>query len=55
LKSELAQLIEYVESGRLDLSNSITHRVSLDDVNRGMQMLSKNIGNPIRVVVAKPT
>jgi len=55
LKSELAQLIEYVKYSRLDLSNSITHRVSLEDVNRGMQILSENIGNPIRVLVTKPT
>jgi len=53
LKSELAQLIELVVSSRLDLSNSITKRVSLEDVNRGMQILSENIGNPIRVVVTR--
>lgn len=53
LKSELRQLIELVVSGTLDLSNSITKRVSLEDVNRGMQILSENIGNPIRVVVAR--
>jgi propanol-preferring alcohol dehydrogenase len=53
LKSELAQLIDYVASDRLDLSRSITHRVALGDVNHGMQILTENIGNPIRVVVTK--
>lgn len=53
LKSELAQLVEYVASGKLDFSSSVTHRVSLEEVNRGMQILTENIGNPIRVVVTK--
>ena len=51
LKPELAQLIELVRSGKVDLSKSITHRVSLDDVNKGMELLEKKIGNPIRVVI----
>jgi 2-desacetyl-2-hydroxyethyl bacteriochlorophyllide A dehydrogenase len=53
LRSELAQLVEYVASHKLDLSNSITHRVALEDVNHGMQILTENLGNPIRVVVTK--
>ena len=53
VKSELAELIELVGSGRIDLSVSVTHRVSLEDVNRGIQILEEQIGNPIRVVVAK--
>ena len=51
LKSELAQLIQYVSSGKLDLSNSITQRVALEDVNHGMQILQDNVGNPVRTVV----
>lgn len=53
LKSELNQLIQYIEIGKLDLSSSITHRVSLEDVNMGLQILQKNLGNPVRVVVTK--
>jgi len=53
LKSELAELIELVGSGRIDLSASVTHRVPLEEVNRGIQILEEQIGNPIRVVVAK--
>jgi 2-desacetyl-2-hydroxyethyl bacteriochlorophyllide A dehydrogenase len=53
LRSELAQLIEIVGSGRIDLSKSITHRVRLDEVNTGLRILEEGIGNPIRVVVVK--
>jgi 2-desacetyl-2-hydroxyethyl bacteriochlorophyllide A dehydrogenase len=51
LKSELAELIQLVGSGRIDLSSSITHRVKLEEVNKGLQILEKGIGNPVRVVV----
>jgi len=53
LRSELRKLIELVESRKLDLSGSVTHRVRLEDVNRGMQIVEGNIENPIRVVVVK--
>jgi propanol-preferring alcohol dehydrogenase len=53
LEFELAELIQLVSSGKLDLSTSVTHRVSLDDVNSGFDILEKKIGNPVRVVVAK--
>jgi propanol-preferring alcohol dehydrogenase len=51
LKSELAELIGLVSSGGIDLSGSVTHKVKLDEVNRGIQILEKDIGNPVRVVV----
>ena len=51
LRSELAQLIEIVGSGMMDLSTSITHQVHLDEVNTGLRILEERIGNPIRVVV----
>jgi propanol-preferring alcohol dehydrogenase len=53
LKSELAQVIDIVGSGKMDLSTSITHRVHLDEVNTGLRILEERIGNPIRVVVVK--
>jgi len=53
LKSELAQAIDMVASGRMDLSTSITHRVHLDEVNTGLKILEEGIGNPVRVVVVK--
>ena len=53
LRSELTELIEMVESQRMNLSTSITHRVRLDEVNTGLRILEEGIGNPIRVVVVK--
>jgi len=53
LEFELAELIQLVSSGKLDLSTSVTHRVSLDDVNSGFDILEKKIGNPVRVVAVK--
>jgi len=53
LRSELAELIEIVGSGKMDLSTSITHRVHLDEVNTGLGILEERAGNPIRVVVVK--
>jgi len=53
LRSELAELVDMVASGKVDLSKSITHRVHLDEVNTGFEILEKRIGNPIRVVVVK--
>jgi len=52
-KSELRQLIQLVQSGKLDLSRSVTHKVQLEDVNRGLQIVEGGIGNPIRVVITK--
>jgi propanol-preferring alcohol dehydrogenase len=53
LSTEMIELIRLARSGKLDLSDSITHRVSLDDVNSGFKILEEKIGNPIRVVVVK--
>ena len=53
LEFELAELIQLVSSGKLDLSDSVTHRVSLEDVKSGFDILEKKIGNPIRVVVVQ--
>jgi propanol-preferring alcohol dehydrogenase len=51
LKSELAELIGLVQGGSLDLSQSITHTVRLEEVNKGVEMLREQAGNPIRIVV----
>ncbi|MEM3700918.1 MAG: zinc-binding dehydrogenase [Candidatus Bathyarchaeia archaeon] len=53
LESEMIQLVNLVDSKKIDLSTSITHRVQLEDVNYGMEMLEKKIGNPIRIVVTQ--
>lgn len=36
---ELLKTIELVEKKRIDLSRSITHRLSLHEVNRGLEVL----------------
>ncbi len=51
LKSELADLIQLVKSGRVDLSGSVTHKVKLEEANKGLQILHDNIGLPVRVVI----
>ena len=51
-KSHLDQLIEFVASGRLDVSGSISDVMPLDDVVRGVERLATKEGDPIRLVVA---
>jgi len=53
LKTELSELISFVKSGRIDLSNSVTHRVPLEDINDGLRILEDENEKPIRVVVSK--
>jgi len=49
--SEIQSVIDLVASGKLDLSESITKRFSLEEVNEGLSHLHKKVGNPIRIVV----
>ncbi len=48
---ELAELVELVGSGRLDLSGTITHRFALADYADALRVLETKEGDPIRVVV----
>jgi len=48
---EIQNVINLVASGKLNLSDSITERFSLEEVNKGLDHLYKKIGNPIRVVI----
>lgn len=48
---EIQTVVGLLERGKLDLSGSITERISLEDVNEGLEHLHKKIGNPIRIVV----
>jgi alcohol dehydrogenase, propanol-preferring len=50
-RADLQEIIELVRHGTIDLSDSITHRLSLDDANRGLEMVEKKIGNPVRIVM----
>lgn len=49
--SEIQSVIDLVASGKLNLSESITERFPLEEVNRGLDHLHKKIGNPIRIVI----
>jgi len=52
LKTELIRLVSLVRSRRVDLSRSITHKVTLEDINEGFRMLEDKNEKPIRVVVS---
>jgi 2-desacetyl-2-hydroxyethyl bacteriochlorophyllide A dehydrogenase len=49
--SEIQSVIDLVASGKLNLSDSITERFPLREVNRGLDHLHKKMGNPIRIVI----
>jgi Zn-dependent alcohol dehydrogenase len=44
-------VIDLVANGKLNLSESITERFPLEEVNKGLEHLYKKIGNPIRIVI----
>ncbi len=51
IKQDYPSIIELVRSGKVDLSRSITHRLPLDEINRGLEILESREGNPLRIVV----
>jgi 2-desacetyl-2-hydroxyethyl bacteriochlorophyllide A dehydrogenase len=48
---EIQNVIDLVAGGKLDLSDSITERFPLEEVNKGLDHLHEKIGNPIRIVI----
>ena len=48
---EIQNVVDLVASGKLNLSDSITERFPLEEVNKGLDHLYKKIGNPIRIVI----
>jgi 2-desacetyl-2-hydroxyethyl bacteriochlorophyllide A dehydrogenase len=48
---EIEEIIRLIAAGRLDISSSISKRISLDQINEGLESLHKKEGNPIRIVV----
>jgi threonine dehydrogenase-like Zn-dependent dehydrogenase len=48
---DIATLAKLVSSGRLDVSRSISEIVPLEDVALGIEMLERQDGNPIRILV----
>lgn len=51
VKSEVPEVIKFIEQGRFDLSNSVSHKFKLKDANEGVRVLNERIGNPVRVVL----
>jgi len=50
-KMEIEKIVEMVSAGKLDLSHSVTHRISLDQVNEGLKWLEEKQGDPLRIVI----
>ena len=48
---EIEEIIRLVAGGKLDISASITKRISLEEINEGLEALYKKEGDPIRIVV----
>jgi D-arabinose 1-dehydrogenase-like Zn-dependent alcohol dehydrogenase len=48
---DIATLAKLVSLGRLDVSRSISEIVALDDVALGIEMLERQDGNPIRILI----
>jgi alcohol dehydrogenase, propanol-preferring len=48
---EIQNVVDLVANGKLNLSDSITERFPLEEVNKGLEHLHKKIGNPIRIVI----
>ena len=53
LRSELIQLIDFVGSRKIDLSHSVTHRITLEEINAGFKILEDPNEHPIRIVASK--
>jgi len=49
--AEIQSVIDLVASGKLKLSDSITERFPLEEVNKALDHLHQKIGNPIRIVI----
>jgi len=50
-KNELQEILSLIETGKVDLSSSITHRIPLREINRGIELLESNKERVGRVVV----
>lgn len=51
-RDDVKKVIELVSSGQLNISTSITDRISLKQINEGLERLHKRIGNPVRIVIS---
>jgi propanol-preferring alcohol dehydrogenase len=50
-KAELYQIIKLLEAGRISLSESITHRIALQEINYGIELLANKKEHVQRIVI----
>lgn len=50
-KSEIKKIVEMVSEGKLDLSHSISHRITLGQANEGMRLLKEGKGEALRIAI----
>lgn len=50
---EIQNVVDLIVSEKLDLSGSITERVSLEETSKGLEHLHQKIGNPVRIVAVQ--
>ena len=51
--TDIQKLVRLLTAKKLDLSQSITANIPLDEVNQGIHDLKKKVGNPVRIVVTR--
>jgi len=51
LRTDIQEILELVRQRKVDLSDSITHRLPLDEATRGLEMLDKKTGDLVRIVL----
>ena len=51
--TDIKKLINLVISKKLDLSESVSVAIPLEDINQGIHDLEKKVGNPVRIVVTR--
>jgi len=49
---DLEKLMGLAASGKLDLTESVSSVIALNDINQGISDLEKKVGNPVRIVVS---
>jgi propanol-preferring alcohol dehydrogenase len=50
--ADLQSLMGLAASGKLDLSESISSVIAMQEVNQGISDLEKKVGNPVRIIVS---
>ena len=51
--TDIQKLVGLLISNSLDLSESITANIPLEEVNQGIHDLEKKVGDPVRIVVTR--